>query len=177
MGDPVNAALADTDALRADIALSRRIQTFCAWCGPAFVILLFGGWGVMGGFIPLIPASDSADQVAAAYSDGVNLHRVGNLLGLIGIFLTIPFFFAISMQIRLDVRERVAFAPDAIGHGDHLLQERSVRLDRHHRILDSRSGFRHLVHRDDGGPAAGDPRRSRVRQWVATKVVLGSISV
>ncbi len=100
MGDPVNAALADTDALRADIALSRRIQTFCAWCGPAFVILLFGGWGVMGGFIPLIPASDSADQVAAAYSDGVNLHRVGNLLGLIGIFLTIPFFFAISMQIR-----------------------------------------------------------------------------
>ena len=54
MGDPVNAALADTDALRADIALSRRIQTFCAWCGPAFVILLFGGWGVMGGFIPLI---------------------------------------------------------------------------------------------------------------------------
>ncbi|WP_163804429.1 hypothetical protein [Mycolicibacterium anyangense] len=87
-------------ALRHDIELSRRIQVFCAWCGPAFVILLFGGWGLLGGFIPLIPPSFTADQVAAAYGDGANLHRIGALLGLIGIFLTIPFFFAISMQIR-----------------------------------------------------------------------------
>lgn len=86
--------------LQRDFDLSRRIQTFCAWCGPAFVVLLFGGWGLIGGFIPLIPPSYSAEQVASAYGDGENWHRVGALLGLIGIFLTIPFFFAISMQMR-----------------------------------------------------------------------------
>lgn len=90
----------DREALIHDIELSRRIQRCCAWCGPAFVVLLFGGWGLLGGFIPLIPPSHGAEQVAAAYAHDANLHRVGNLLGLIGIFLTVPFFFAISMQIR-----------------------------------------------------------------------------
>jgi hypothetical protein len=88
------------DALLRDIELSRKIQTFCAWCGPAFVVLLFGGWGLMGGFIPLIPPSYQAQKVAAVYGENVNIHRLGTLLALIGIFLTIPFFFAISMQIR-----------------------------------------------------------------------------
>ncbi len=54
----------------------------------------------MGGFIPLIPASNEPLQVAAAYGENVNIRRVGTIFGLIGIFLTIPFFFAISMQIR-----------------------------------------------------------------------------
>ena len=88
------------EALLHDIELSRKIQTFCAWCGPAFVVLLFGGWGLMGGFIPLIPPSYEAQQVAAVYGEHLNVHRVGTLLALIGIFLTIPFFLAISMQIR-----------------------------------------------------------------------------
>jgi hypothetical protein len=90
----------DRDELLHDIELSRRIQVFCAWCGPAFVVLLFGGWGLMGGFIPLIPPSFDAGQVSSAYGADVNVHRIGTLLGLIGIFLTIPFFFVISMQIR-----------------------------------------------------------------------------
>ncbi|WP_059021212.1 hypothetical protein [Mycobacterium sp. M26] len=90
----------DAAEFRRDVELSRKIQTVCAWCGPVFVVLLFGGWGLMGGFIPLIPATYSAEQVAHAYGNGVNLHRLGALLGLIGIFLTVPFFFAISMQMR-----------------------------------------------------------------------------
>ncbi len=92
--------MSDPDDLRHDIELSRSIQVFCAWCGPAFVVMLFGGWGLMGGFIPLIPPSFDAGRVAAAYGANVNIHRLGTLLGLIGIFLTIPFFFVISMQIR-----------------------------------------------------------------------------
>lgn len=32
----------DRTALLRDM-LKRRIQVFCAWCGPAFVVLLFGG--------------------------------------------------------------------------------------------------------------------------------------
>ncbi|WBP95840.1 hypothetical protein O6072_06565 [Mycolicibacterium neoaurum] len=93
-------ASADQERLALDIDFSRRLQRFCAWCGPAFVLLLFGGWGVLGGFIPLIPAYFEPHQVAQAYAENVNLHRLGTLLGLIGIFLTIPFFFVISMQIR-----------------------------------------------------------------------------
>jgi hypothetical protein len=88
------------EALLRDIEMSRRIQTFCAWCGPVFVVLLFGGWGLLGGFIPLIGPSLGAQEVAAAYGESITVHRIGTLLAMIGVFLTIPFFFAISMQIR-----------------------------------------------------------------------------
>ncbi|MFE2996921.1 hypothetical protein ACFXG4_18135 [Nocardia sp. NPDC059246] len=90
----------DHEIQLADVELSRRIQLFCAWCGPAFVVLLFGGWGLMGGFIPLISAADSPAQVAARYGEDVALHKIGLLLGMIGVFLTIPYFFVISMQLR-----------------------------------------------------------------------------
>ncbi|MCW2856616.1 MAG: lipoprotein [Marmoricola sp.] len=80
--------------------VNRRVQVFCAWCGPAFAVLLFGGWGFMGGFIPLISASDSPAQVALVYSDHPTLHKVGLLLGLVGVFLTIPYFLVISLQLR-----------------------------------------------------------------------------
>lgn len=83
-----------------DIELRRRVQVFCVWCGPAFVVLLFGGWGLLGGLVPLIPPSSSAAHVASEYSSHADLHRVGLILGMIGVFLTVPFFFAISMQMR-----------------------------------------------------------------------------
>lgn len=90
----------DRAGFLADVELSRRIQVFCAWCGPAFVVLLFGGWGIMGGLIPLIPPSQTAQYVAGIYADGATLHRIGLILGMIGVFLTIPYFLAISMQMR-----------------------------------------------------------------------------
>jgi hypothetical protein len=90
----------DRSDLLFDVELSRRIQVFCAWCGPAFVVLLFGGWGLMGNFIPLIPPSDTPAQVAAAYGENPVVQRIGLILGMVGIFLTIPFFLTISMQMR-----------------------------------------------------------------------------
>jgi hypothetical protein len=83
-----------------EVELRRRIQVFCAWCGPAFALLLFGGWGFMGGFIPLISAADSPAQVAAAYAEHPTLQKVGLLLGMVGVFLTIPYFVVISLQMR-----------------------------------------------------------------------------
>jgi hypothetical protein len=237
------------EALLYDIELSRKIQTFCAWCGPAFVVLLFGGWGLMGGFIPLIPPSYEGHQVAAVYSEHLNVHRLGTLLALIGIFLTIPFFLAISMQIRrTELRvpslailqfasgiivtvvliipmllfigglfrpERpveltklvndvsyvmlilpwppilgqlgalalaifndrspqpvfprwlgyfnVWVAATAAGEHDHLLHDRSLRMDGRDRILDTGGRLWRLVHRDDRLRAAGDPRRGGSR--------------
>ncbi|MGE4425159.1 MAG: hypothetical protein AB7G37_01755 [Solirubrobacteraceae bacterium] len=78
----------------------RRVQVVCAWCGPAFVIGLFGGWGILGGFLPHIPASDTAEQVAAAYAERVDLRRAGLLISLVATFLTVPFFLSISLQMR-----------------------------------------------------------------------------
>ncbi|WP_131536088.1 hypothetical protein [Mycolicibacterium aromaticivorans] len=86
--------------LRWDIEKSRRVQIACTWCGPAFVLCLFGGWGLLGGFIPLIPPSDSAAEVAAIYSTNPALHRIGLIIAMMGAFLTLPFALAISMQMR-----------------------------------------------------------------------------
>jgi hypothetical protein len=90
----------DDRPLLADVELFRKIQVFCVWCGPAFVVLLFGGWGLMGNFVPLIPPSDSAAQVAEAYGANPVVQRIGLILGMTGIFLTIPFFLVISLQMR-----------------------------------------------------------------------------
>jgi hypothetical protein len=90
----------DREALERDIVLSRRVQKVCTWCGPGFVVLLFGGWGLLGGLIPLIAPSANANEVAAEYASHETLHQFGLILGMIGVFLTVPFFFAISMQMR-----------------------------------------------------------------------------
>jgi hypothetical protein len=96
----LRAATFDEDTLIADAELSRRFQMFSAWCGVAFVILLFGGWGIMGGFIPLISAADSPAEIAAALAQNPVLHKVGLSLGMIGITLTLPFYLVISVQMR-----------------------------------------------------------------------------
>lgn len=83
-----------------DAALSARIQRVCVWCGPAFVVLLFGGWGFMGGLFPMMPPDASAAEVAARYASEADLHRLGLVLGMVGVFLSLPFFFAISVQMR-----------------------------------------------------------------------------
>lgn len=71
-----------------------------AWCGPLFVVCLFGGWGLLGGFIPLIPATDSASEVARTYADDQNLRLLGPTIALAGAFLTLPFSLVVSLQLR-----------------------------------------------------------------------------
>jgi len=90
--------------------VNRRVQVFCAWCGPAFAVLLFGGWGFMGGFIPLISAGDSPAQVAAAYGEHPTLQKLGLILGMVGVFLTIPYFLVISLQMKRMERGTPALA-------------------------------------------------------------------
>ncbi|WP_354698007.1 hypothetical protein DSM112329_03667 [Paraconexibacter sp. AEG42_29] len=90
-----------------DVDISRRIQVTCAWCGVGFVVLLFGGWGLIGGFIPMLPPDGSPERIAELYSEHADLRRFGLILGMIGVFLTVPFFFAISMQMRRAEERRV----------------------------------------------------------------------
>lgn len=86
--------------LRYDIDKYRKIQTVCAFCGLAFVVLFFGGWGLLGGFIPLISGADSAAEVAAQYSEHVIRHQIGLIIGMTSIAFTIPFFVVISLQMK-----------------------------------------------------------------------------
>ena len=84
-----------------DIDLSRRrTQVAMAWCGPIFTVCLFGGWGLLGGFIPLIPATDSAAQIAHHYATHRTLHLTGLTIAMAGAFLTLPFSLVVSMQLR-----------------------------------------------------------------------------
>lgn len=89
-----------TDLLLRNIEFTRRFQLFGAWCGPVFILLLFGGWGVLGGLLPPIPPASPPDLVAAAYGTDQVMHLVGLSLAMLGTFLSLPFFVVISMQMR-----------------------------------------------------------------------------
>lgn len=54
----------------------------------------------MGALVPLIPPAQSAEYVAGIYSGGATLHRIGLILGMVGVCLTISYFLVISMQMR-----------------------------------------------------------------------------
>lgn len=83
-----------------DVERVRRTQVAMAWCGPVFVVCFFGGWGLLGGFIPLIPANESAGEVARTYSEHTNLRLLGLTIALAGAFLTLPFSLVVSLQLR-----------------------------------------------------------------------------
>lgn len=83
-----------------DIERQRRVQVAMAWCGPLFTLCLFGGWGLLGGFIPLLPATDSAAEVAEHYANNQTLHLTGLTIAMAGAFLTLPFSLVVSLQLR-----------------------------------------------------------------------------
>ena len=90
----------DRETFIEDVRFTKVFNTFGAWCGIAFVVLLFGGWGLIGGFIPLIGASTPPEAIAEQLSANPTLSKLGLSLAMVGIFVTIPFFMAISLQIR-----------------------------------------------------------------------------
>jgi hypothetical protein len=80
--------------------VERRIQLLCAWCGPAFPVMLFVGLWSVAGLIPPPSASDSADHIAAFYRGHSGQVRLGMLICMIGTVLFAPFIALISRQIR-----------------------------------------------------------------------------
>jgi hypothetical protein len=91
---------APRSAYLADIVKSRRIQVFCAWCGPLFAVLLFGGWGLLAGFIPLVSPHASPAHIAHLWRSHDTLKLLGLTLAMFGIALTLPFCLVISVQMR-----------------------------------------------------------------------------
>lgn len=83
----------------------------CAWCGPAFLVLLLVGLWFVAGLIPPPSPSDSAAQIAAFYRGHAGQVRAGMLICMLAIPLLAPFIALISRQIRLS-NPRLALLAD-----------------------------------------------------------------
>ncbi|MGQ0465089.1 MAG: DUF4386 family protein [Sporichthyaceae bacterium] len=82
----------------------RAVQRAMAWCGMGFVVV-FGAGLLVTGWVPPIPPDWTAEQTAAHYQENAGRIRTGCLLMLIGAGFTVPFWAAVSAQMkRIDSR-------------------------------------------------------------------------
>jgi hypothetical protein len=76
-----------------------RVQTWCVWSAPLFVVLLFGGL-LVAGWVPPPSPSASPAQTAAMYADHTDLKRLGFVLLFLGGGLNAPLTAAIHHRLR-----------------------------------------------------------------------------
>jgi hypothetical protein len=72
-------------------SILRRTNLFGAWCGIAYILALFIGWWVIGGFFPLHEPSAGAEEIARVFRDDSIRIRVGMVVVMWGAALFIPF--------------------------------------------------------------------------------------
>jgi hypothetical protein len=75
--------------------IQAKLRLFGAWCGPAYLVLLFVGWGAFAGFLPPVSPSRNADEIARIFQDNTNGIRIGMVLVMwaAGVFI----FFAAAI--------------------------------------------------------------------------------
>lgn len=76
-----------------------RIQLWCVWFGPVFIVVFFAG-AIMAGLIPPPDATSSAQEIADHWRSDTDVKRLGLVLMMIGSGLTLPLGIAIAMQIK-----------------------------------------------------------------------------
>ncbi|MCW3013491.1 MAG: lipoprotein [Solirubrobacterales bacterium] len=76
-----------------------KVQTACAWCGPLFALVFFGGM-LLAGLIPPLSPGRSADQVAAFWRDDPDVKRVGLVVMMMAAGLTAPFVGVLTVYVR-----------------------------------------------------------------------------
>jgi hypothetical protein len=79
--------------------LDEHALIFCARCGPAFLVIYFGGLTIAGLF-PAFSPSMSAEQLAHFYQTNTNVIRIGLCIAFVATALYLPFTAAISSQLR-----------------------------------------------------------------------------
>jgi hypothetical protein len=80
--------------------MNKTNNLICAHCGVIYAVLLAGGIFGIAGWLPLMPASLSADEVAAVFTRDQNRILWGmTVLALSSVFFW-PFAAAISMQMK-----------------------------------------------------------------------------
>jgi hypothetical protein len=78
--------------------MSRPVQVAMTWCGLAFGVVFFAGL-LLSGFLPPIPPSHTAAQVADQYIHDRHRILAGGLIMMISTGLIIPFTAVISEQM------------------------------------------------------------------------------
>ena len=64
---------------------------FGAWCALAYLATVFGGWGLVAGFLPATPPSADAEQILALYQADHTRIRIGMLILMFAALVFIPF--------------------------------------------------------------------------------------
>jgi hypothetical protein len=91
-----------------------------AWCAPAFALVLFVGWCLIGGFMPPHLPSADGQQIVAFYTSDLVRIRLGLLLFMWGSALYLPFAAVLTVQMmRIEGRYPVwSFTQLAAGAGN-----------------------------------------------------------
>ena len=85
--------------LQREDTLTRRIQLFCALCGPAMIVIAFSGW-ILSGLLPTpLGAHNTPEEVVAFYRDHATSVRAGLVMAGIGLGGIFPLVAVISMQM------------------------------------------------------------------------------
>jgi hypothetical protein len=79
--------------------MNTRNQSLCAWSGPLYVLLFAAGM-IIAGFFPPPPASWSAAQIAALYTDHPTRIMIGILFVMAAQGLYVAFAAAVTVQLR-----------------------------------------------------------------------------
>ncbi len=95
-----------------------RIQLFCAWCIPAFIVIYLLGFIGLSGFVPPPSPTLSAEQVAAIFEQHRNAIRAGQLICMVCAgLLYIPFTVLISVHIaRVEGRYPLLAGMQVVGN-------------------------------------------------------------
>ena len=82
-----------------------RVERWCIYSGPAFVVLFGIGYWAIAQLVPPPSPLKTPVEVVSFYSDRGNSLRLGLLVALAGVPLQLPFVTAISRQLRRIGRE------------------------------------------------------------------------
>lgn len=74
----------------------RRTNLVGAWSGIAYMVLLFVGWWVIGGFFPLHSPAAGAEEIAAFFRDNSVRVRAGMVIVMWGAAVFMPFVAAVA---------------------------------------------------------------------------------
>src|SRR5262249_57041919 len=81
-----------------EIAKSK-VQMFGAWCGIAYLVLLFIGWGAVAGFLPPTHPGDDAAQIGHLYHADFTQIRIGMVIVMFAALAFIPFVGVMAQRI------------------------------------------------------------------------------
>jgi hypothetical protein len=101
--DDVAARPAAASAVSADdeVGPDMAMQRVCLYCGLAFPLIFFLGWGLISGFmLPLHAPGDSAQEIQDFYADNPTPIRIGLILGVFSAAFIAPFGALVGMHMR-----------------------------------------------------------------------------